>query len=373
MAPAAVALGRPASAFRPRSSWPGRRPRSAGSSSITSPARTGATTPSATGSASPRATTPSAGGSTTGSARSSACVEQDPPAGRDRRRRPARGLHRGRRGAARGDGSRRAIAERHPIGSPQRRWAERELRVLLGEYRDAARPPRAAGPTRGERRAAPQLPRVARARAELHRLPRRDRGASARRQRGRAAELVERVMAAPVPEPGRWFSLVQLLTEAGQLDRASVLLAEIARGEHPEALDPRRVHGPWRRIAAARERLARARRRGLAATRLSDGAHRSSAGAAARCDRRGGRRAPRRVAGRAGRSTCRTPSSSSWPSRIVGLRSRGIGRARRVRRRRNHGVRDRSRPARWRSDPGSRATSCASSPSCSARRRSSTS
>jgi hypothetical protein len=51
------------------------------------------------------------------------------------------------------------------------------------------------------------------------------------------------------------------LTEAGQLDRASTLLAEIARGEHPEALDPRRVHNPWRRISAARERLTRARRR----------------------------------------------------------------------------------------------------------------
>jgi hypothetical protein len=79
---------------------------------------------------------------------------------------------------------------------------------------------------------------------------------------GRAAELVERVMSAPVAEPGRWFSLVQMLTEAGQLDRASVLLAEIARGDRPAALDPRQVHGPWRRIAAARERLARARRRG---------------------------------------------------------------------------------------------------------------
>ena len=78
---------------------------------------------------------------------------------------------------------------------------------------------------------------------------------------GRAAELVERVMAVPVTDAGRRFSLVQLLTESGQLDRASNLLAEIARGEHPEALDPRRVHGPWRRIATARERLARARRR----------------------------------------------------------------------------------------------------------------
>jgi hypothetical protein len=69
------------------------------------------------------------------------------------------------------------------------------------------------------------------------------------------------VMQAPVTEPGRWFSLVQLLTESGQLDRASALLAEIARGEHAEALDPRRVASPLRRIATARERLARARRR----------------------------------------------------------------------------------------------------------------
>jgi hypothetical protein len=78
----------------------------------------------------------------------------------------------------------------------------------------------------------------------------------------RAAELVERIAAQPVTEAGRWFSLVQLLTEAGELDRASALLAEIARGDHPEALDARRVAGqPWKRIAAARQRLARARRR----------------------------------------------------------------------------------------------------------------
>jgi hypothetical protein len=69
-----------------------------------------------------------------------------------------------------------------------------------------------------------------------------------------------------VTEPGRWFSLIQMLTEAGQLDRASGLLAAIARGDHPEALDPRRVAGPWRRISAARERLARARRRAPVAT-----------------------------------------------------------------------------------------------------------
>jgi curved DNA-binding protein CbpA len=155
----------------------------------------------------------------------------------------------------------RSIAERHPAGSPQRAWAERELRVLLGVYRDA------------HVRRGPAARRAENAELLLNFLESLEvepsftdyRAAIVAHRRaghaGRAAELVERVMAAPVTEPGRWFSLVQLLTEAGQLDRASGLLAEIARGERPEALDPRRVHGPWRRIAVARERLARARRR----------------------------------------------------------------------------------------------------------------
>jgi hypothetical protein len=153
------------------------------------------------------------------------------------------------------------IAERHAPGSPQRRWAERELRVLLGEYRDA------------HVRRGPAAERAENAELLLNFLESLglepsltdQRAAIAAHRRaghdGRAAELVERVVAAPVAEPGRWFSLVQLLTEAGQLDRASTLLAEIARGEHPEALDPRRVANPWRRIAAARERLTQARRR----------------------------------------------------------------------------------------------------------------
>ena len=44
------------------------------------------------------------------------------------------------------------------------------------------------------------------------------------------------------------------------------MLAAIARGDHPAALDPRQVTGPWRRIAAARERLSRARLRVRPAT-----------------------------------------------------------------------------------------------------------
>ena len=153
------------------------------------------------------------------------------------------------------------IGDAHPADSPQRRWASRELRVLLGEYRDA------------HVRRGPASRRAENAELLLNFLESLGvepsftdyRSAIVAHRRaghdGRAAELVERVVAAPVDEAGRWFSLVQVLTEAGQLDRASLLLAEIARGEHPEALDPRRVAGPWRRIAAARERLSRARRR----------------------------------------------------------------------------------------------------------------
>ena len=154
------------------------------------------------------------------------------------------------------------IGERHAPGSPQRRWADRELRVLLGEYRDqhVRRGPAAQRAENAELllnflESLGMEPSFTDFRAAI--VAHRRAGHA-----GRAAELVERVMSAPVSEPGRWFSLVQMLTEAGQLDRASKLLAEIARGDRPDALDPRQVHGPWRRIAAARERLARARRRG---------------------------------------------------------------------------------------------------------------
>jgi hypothetical protein len=153
------------------------------------------------------------------------------------------------------------IGQRYDADSPQRRWADRELRVLLGEYRDA------------HVRRGPAARRAENAELLLNFLESLGvepsftdfRSAIVAHRRaghaGRAAELVERVMEAPVTEAGRWFSLVQVLTEAGQLDRASALLAEIARGDRPEALDPRRVAGPWRRISAARERLGRARRR----------------------------------------------------------------------------------------------------------------
>jgi hypothetical protein len=154
------------------------------------------------------------------------------------------------------------IAAAQRPGSPARAWAERELRALLADYRD--RHVRRGRPAQRAENAELLLnflesigiePSFTDYRAAIvaHRRAGHD---------GRAAELVERVVAEPVTDPGRWFSLVQLLTEAGQLDRASTLLAEIARGAHPDALDPKRVHAPWRRIAAARARLAAARRRG---------------------------------------------------------------------------------------------------------------
>jgi hypothetical protein len=160
-----------------------------------------------------------------------------------------------------------SVGERFPPASPQREWAEREIRALLAEFRD--RNVRRGRPEERAENAELLLnymeslglePGFADVRAAIvaHRLV----GHPAR-----AAELVERVASVPVADPARWFSLVQLLTEAGQLDRASRILAEIARGEHPEALDPRRISGqPSRRIAAARQRLARARRRAAVTT-----------------------------------------------------------------------------------------------------------
>jgi hypothetical protein len=78
----------------------------------------------------------------------------------------------------------------------------------------------------------------------------------------RAGELLERLLELPVEGGDAWYARVQLLTEAGEIERASALLAEVARGEHPDALDPRRVRGaPSTRLATARARLERAQAR----------------------------------------------------------------------------------------------------------------
>jgi hypothetical protein len=165
----------------------------------------------------------------------------------------------------RGIGFLRLVAERWAAGSSQRRWIERELRVLLGEFRDrrvrhgiAADRAEAAELLLNYLEALDLQPSFSDVRAAVVALRRAG-------HLGRAAELVERVADEPITEPARWFSLVQLLTEAGQLDRASALLAALARGDHPAALDRRLIGGdPVRRIGAARLRLARARERAAA-------------------------------------------------------------------------------------------------------------
>ncbi len=156
----------------------------------------------------------------------------------------------------------RGLLDRYESGTNARRWLERELRALLGEFRDA------------HVRRGPVGDRAENAELLLNYLEALDiepafsdvRAAIAAHRRAghlaRASELLERAAAEPPATPARWFSLVQLLTEVGQLDRASQLLAAIARGEHPEALDRKRIGGdPVRRISAARRRLARARER----------------------------------------------------------------------------------------------------------------
>jgi hypothetical protein len=154
------------------------------------------------------------------------------------------------------------VGSRYPPGSVQRRWVDREIRAVLSPFRD--RTVRRGPPAQRAEHAELLLnylealglePTFADVRAAA--LAHRRAGNAAR-----SAELVDRLLEAPIDEPARWYSLVQLLTEAGELDRASRLLAEIARGEHPAALDPRQIRGnPSRRIAAARRRLARARAR----------------------------------------------------------------------------------------------------------------
>jgi hypothetical protein len=162
----------------------------------------------------------------------------------------------------RGTGFLRTVAMQYGSGSPQRKWVDRELRALLAAYRDArvrkGRPEdraEAAELLLNYLEALEMPPAFADVRAAIMAHVRAGHA-------GRAAELLERAVGAPITEPARWFSMVQLLTEGGQLDRASAMLAEIARGDHPEALNRRRLRGdPARRIAAARVRLERARER----------------------------------------------------------------------------------------------------------------
>jgi hypothetical protein len=165
----------------------------------------------------------------------------------------------------RGVGFLRTVGQGYAPGTSQRKWVDRELRALLAEYRDA-RVRKGRPEDRAE--AAELLLNYLEA-LEMPAAFADVRAAIKAHVRaghvGRAAELLERAVAEVITEPARRFSLVQLLTEGGQLDRASAMLAEIARGDHPEALDRRLLRGdPARRIAAARVRLERARLRAAA-------------------------------------------------------------------------------------------------------------
>jgi tetratricopeptide (TPR) repeat protein len=152
------------------------------------------------------------------------------------------------------------VGERWLAGSSARGWVEREQRTLLADFRE-----------RHVRRGPPAT-RAANADLLFDYLAGMDlepahadlRAAYlAHRRAGnadRAATLLERLLALPIGDGDGWYGRVQLLTDAGELERASTLLAEVARGEHPDALDPGRVRGePSVRLARARARLERAR------------------------------------------------------------------------------------------------------------------
>lgn len=153
------------------------------------------------------------------------------------------------------------VAERWPAGSPARAWVEREQRALLADFREHhVRRGTAAGRAADADLLLDYLAGLALEPgfADLRAAHLAHRRAG---NRERAGAILERLLAAPVTDGDGWYARVQLLTEAGELDRASALLAEVARGEHPEALDPRHVRGqPSRRIARARDRLVRAQR-----------------------------------------------------------------------------------------------------------------
>jgi hypothetical protein len=154
------------------------------------------------------------------------------------------------------------VGRRWPAGSTARGWVEREQRTLLADFRE-----------RHVRRG-PPASRAANADLLFDYLAGMDlepahadlrAGHLAHRRAGnadRAAALLDRLLALPVDDGDGWYGRVQLLTDAGELEQASALLAEVARGEHPDALDPGRVRGePSVRLARARARLERARAR----------------------------------------------------------------------------------------------------------------
>ena len=160
----------------------------------------------------------------------------------------------------RGVGFLAEIAERYPAGSRARAFVEREQRALLGSFRDRRV---RRGPLAERAEMADMLLNLLEALGLTPSWTDLRASWAAHRMAGneaRAGQVLARLLAAPVDHGDGWFALLQVLTEAGHLDRASALLAEIARGDHPEALDRRHLRGePASRLAAARRRLSRAR------------------------------------------------------------------------------------------------------------------
>lgn len=154
------------------------------------------------------------------------------------------------------------VRDRWPAGAAPRAWVEREQRALLADFREQH--VRRGEPAKRAANAELLLdyldglgmdPIFADLRA-AHLAHRR----AGHRERSDA--LLERLLDLPVIDGDGWYARVQLLTEAGHLESASTLLAEVARGDHPAALNPGQVRGqPSQRIARARDRLLRARKR----------------------------------------------------------------------------------------------------------------
>ncbi|MGH2488750.1 MAG: hypothetical protein ACRDFR_03945, partial [Candidatus Limnocylindria bacterium] len=154
------------------------------------------------------------------------------------------------------------LAGRWPDGTAPRSWLDREQRALLVDFRErhVRRGPPAERATNADLLldyldGLAMEPTFADLRA-AH-LAHRRAGHGDRSQ-----AILDRLLDMPVTDGDGWYARVQLLAEAGQLAQASALLAAVARGDHPAALDPRQVRGqPSQRIARARDRLLRARRK----------------------------------------------------------------------------------------------------------------
>ena len=163
----------------------------------------------------------------------------------------------------RGAGFLHRIGARYERGTRARDWIDRQMRAVLAPFRErevrrgrAAQRAESAELLLNYLEALELEPTVADFRATIRAHLRAG-------STGRAAELAHRLAQwSEVERPSDWFAVVQLLIEAGELDRASGLLARLARGDRPEILDPTRLSHEqlMRRLASSRRRLEDARR-----------------------------------------------------------------------------------------------------------------